>query len=31
MDHYVDLRIRPDPEFPVSQLMSILFTLLHLA
>jgi CRISPR-associated endonuclease Csy4 len=31
MDHYVDLRIRPDPEFPVSQLMGILFTRLHLA
>jgi CRISPR-associated endonuclease Csy4 len=30
MDHYVDLRIRPDPEFSVPQLMSILFTRLHL-
>ncbi|MDR1648399.1 MAG: type I-F CRISPR-associated endoribonuclease Cas6/Csy4 [Zoogloeaceae bacterium] len=31
MDHYIDFRIRSDPEFSVPQLMSILFTRLHLA
>jgi CRISPR-associated endonuclease Csy4 len=30
MDHYLDLRIRPDPEFSVAQLMSVLFQKLHL-
>ncbi|GHU28907.1 type I-F CRISPR-associated endoribonuclease Cas6/Csy4 [Betaproteobacteria bacterium] len=30
MDHYLDIRIRPDPEFSVPQLMSALFAKLHL-
>jgi CRISPR-associated endonuclease Csy4 len=30
MDHYLDLRIRPDPEFSTPQLMNILFQKLHL-
>lgn len=29
MDHYLDLRIRPDPEFPPQQLLSALFSKLH--
>jgi CRISPR-associated endonuclease Csy4 len=29
MDHYVDIRLRPDPEFPVHQLMDALFAKLH--
>ncbi|MDX2053252.1 MAG: type I-F CRISPR-associated endoribonuclease Cas6/Csy4 [Polyangiaceae bacterium] len=29
MDHYLDLRVLPDPEFPASQLMSALFMKLH--
>lgn len=31
MDHYVDLMIRPDPEFPAHQLMSALYAKLHRA
>jgi CRISPR-associated endonuclease Csy4 len=30
MDQYIDLRIRPDPEFSSAQLMSALFQKLHL-
>lgn len=30
MDHYLDLRIRPDPEFSVAQVMSTVFQKLHL-
>ncbi|KUM39463.1 type I-F CRISPR-associated endoribonuclease Cas6/Csy4 [Pseudomonas sp. EpS/L25] len=29
MDHYLDLRLLPDPEFPATQLMSALFAKLH--
>lgn len=29
MDHYVDIRLRPDPEFPPYQLMDALFAKLH--
>lgn len=29
MDHYVDMRLLPDPEFPVAILMSALFSKLH--
>ena len=29
MDHYVDIEVRPDPEFPANQLMSALFAKLH--
>lgn len=29
MDHYVDIDVRPDPEFPVHQLMSALYSKLH--
>lgn len=29
MDHYLDIRIRPDPEFPPAQLMNALFGKLH--
>ncbi len=29
MDHYLDLRLLPDPEFPVSVLMNALFAKLH--
>lgn len=29
MDHYVDLWLRPDPEFPEHQLMDALFSKLH--
>jgi CRISPR-associated endonuclease Csy4 len=29
MDHYLDFRLRPDPEFPAAHLMSALFTKLH--
>jgi CRISPR-associated endonuclease Csy4 len=29
MDHYVDIEMRPDPEFPVYQLMSALYAKLH--
>jgi CRISPR-associated endonuclease Csy4 len=31
MDHYVDIEVRPDPEFPANQLMSALFAKLHRA
>lgn len=31
MDHYIDLRLRPDPEFPVPQLLNALATKLHRA
>lgn len=29
MDHYLDLELLPDPEFPATQLMSALFAKLH--
>ena len=29
MDHYVDLRLLPDPEFPPTLIMNALFTRLH--
>ncbi len=29
MDHYVEIRLRPDPEFPEHQLMDALFSKLH--
>ena len=29
MDHFIDIEIRPDPEFPADQLMSALFSKLH--
>lgn len=29
MDHYLDIRIRPDPEFSTPQLMNALFAKLH--
>lgn len=31
MDHYVDIEVRPDPEFPAYQLMSALYAKLHRA
>jgi CRISPR-associated endonuclease Csy4 len=31
MDHYLDIRLRPDPEFPAHQLMDALFAKLHRA
>lgn len=31
MDHYLDIRLRSDPEFPATQLMSALFAKLHRA
>lgn len=31
MDHYVDIDVQPDPEFPVHQLMSALYAKLHRA
>lgn len=31
MDHYLDLRLRPDPEFPPAMLMGALFSKLHRA
>ena len=31
MDHYVDIDVRPDPEFPAHQLMSALYSKLHRA
>lgn len=31
MDHYMDIEVRPDPEFPASQLMSALYAKLHRA
>ena len=29
MDHYLDIRLRPDPEFPPHQLMDAMFAKLH--
>ncbi len=29
MDHYVDIELRPDPECPIHQLMSALYSKLH--
>jgi CRISPR-associated endonuclease Csy4 len=31
MDHYVDIEVQPDPEFPANQLMSALYAKLHRA
>lgn len=31
MDHYVDIQVRPDPEFAVNHLMSALYAKLHRA
>lgn len=31
MDHYLDIELRPDPEFPAPQLMNALFAKLHRA
>lgn len=31
MDHHVDIDVRPDPEFPPNQLMSVLYAKLHKA
>lgn len=31
MDHYIDLQLRPDPEFPVPQLLNALAAKLHRA
>ena len=31
MDHYLDIRLLPDPEFPAPLLMNALFTKLHRA
>jgi CRISPR-associated endonuclease Csy4 len=31
MDHYIDLRIHPDPEFSVTLIMNVVFQKLHLA
>lgn len=31
MDHHLDIDVRPDPEFPVNQLMSALYAKLHRA
>jgi CRISPR-associated endonuclease Csy4 len=31
MDHYVDIDVRPDPEFPAHQLISALYAKLHRA
>ncbi|MDO8457425.1 MAG: type I-F CRISPR-associated endoribonuclease Cas6/Csy4 [Burkholderiaceae bacterium] len=31
MDHYADIEVRPDPEFPAHQLMSALYAKLHRA
>jgi len=31
MDHFVDIDVRPDPEFPASQLMSALYSKVHRA
>ncbi|MDB5742076.1 MAG: CRISPR-associated protein Csy4 family [Polaromonas sp.] len=31
MDHYVDIDVRPDPEFPAHQLLSALYAKLHRA
>lgn len=29
MDHYIDIRLRPDPEFPATILLNALFSKLH--
>lgn len=29
MDHYIDIRLRPDPEFPQAMLMRVLYNKLH--
>ena len=29
MDHYIDITLLPDPEFPVTTLMNALFSKLH--
>lgn len=29
MDHYIDIRLRPDPEFPAHQLLEALYSKLH--
>lgn len=31
MDHYIDIRLRPDPDFPPSMLMGALYNKLHRA
>jgi len=31
MDHYIDIRLRPDPDFPESMLMGALYNKLHRA
>lgn len=31
MGHYIDIRVRPDPEFPPSQLLAALYAKLHRA
>ncbi|GED23780.1 type I-F CRISPR-associated endoribonuclease Cas6/Csy4 [Halomonas halmophila] len=31
MDHYLDIRLRPDPEFPTGMLMNALYSKLHRA
>lgn len=31
MDHYVDIDVRPDPEFPANQLITALYSKLHRA
>lgn len=31
MDHYIDIRLRPDPEFPARQLLGALYSKLHRA
>lgn len=31
MDHYIDIDVQPDPEFPVHQLMAALYAKLHRA
>ncbi|WP_233967850.1 type I-F CRISPR-associated endoribonuclease Cas6/Csy4 [Pectobacterium polaris] len=31
MDHYIDIRVQPDPEFTASQLLNALFAKLHRA
>lgn len=31
MDHYIEIRVLPDPEFPANHLMSALFSKLHRA
>lgn len=31
MDHYLDIRVRPDPELAIAHVMDVLFSKLHLA